>query len=148
MILSGNWGNSLISFTISSLRISMLSAWTSEKGMVIRAMVSPFSTSMSKESSSKPIFFSIRTRITIPSPAPSVSSITVERASSIVKGAGPGNTVVYPHLLFARYLGVVFDAQSEGLLLYLKNYLDIEAGFFLFLQIMVDIRQSIFLKTV
>ncbi len=82
MMLSGNWGRVSISFTIVFVRVSSCSRCTSLNGMVMLATVSPSSLSMAKQSSVRPIFFIMRTRMTMPSPAPSVLSSTVENASS------------------------------------------------------------------
>ena len=83
VMFSGNCGRSSITVENSSEMISKLFCKSLLIGRIILVIVSSFSHTDWKLSTVIPIFSSMRMIITSPSPAPSVSSKTVESASSI-----------------------------------------------------------------
>ena len=78
--------------------------------------------------------------MTIPRPAPSESSRTVESASSIVSNARARAILsVDPELLLSRDEDVVVNAYGEGLSFGVKRHLDVESLLLLHLEIVLNI---------
>ena len=82
IIFSGNCGISSIYSTIAFVRGTASFFSFNLRGIITRFNVTPSTTSIVYDFSSRPIFLSIRTIITRPKPAPSVLSKTWVKASS------------------------------------------------------------------